>query len=270
MLITGGTISKGTVGDLFGLGRVLDELEHRLAPDHRAGGDGEGLADLEGRRLHHGGDPRRGGHVPGQIGDAPEQAGAAGVDGGLPRHRAEDRVVAGGGGVDEVVSQETDTEVVAVVEVGVGHDRLDRLGGGEVGLEHAVQQGVVGPGRVGETAITFGRRHASRRRWRSWPYSRSKIGSPHGQLPGPPAEPAGQAEGLPAGPEAAELVERRPGQHEIQGAGGVRPVVVCLVVISDLGHVVLASSGATTRRRMIFPVGPLGRLSTSHTRRGYL
>ena len=37
-----------------------------------------------------------------------------------------------------------------------------------------------------------------------------------------------------------------------------------------LAHGALVSSGAVTSRRTIFPVGPLGRLSTSHSRRGYL
>jgi hypothetical protein len=211
--------------DPVGLGRVLDQLEHGGAMDHCAGGDGEGLAHLEGRRLDHGGYPGCGRHVPGQVGGAPQEAGPAGVDGGLPGHRAEDRVVARGGRVDQVVDQEPDPQVVAEVEVGVGDDRLGGLGGGEIGLKHAVQHRVARPGRVAEAPVPFGRRQG-RGADGDPAVLAEKIVPPHDQLPGPPAEPSGQAESLPPGPKATELAERRPRQHQVQGSGAVRPAVV--------------------------------------------
>src|SRR5262249_20724035 len=69
--------------------------------------------------------------------------------------------------------------------------------------------------------------------------------------------------------EAAHRAERGIDEQRVQRCRLVGQVA-CLVWGHGVGHGAASSSGTVISRLRIFPVGPLGKASTNHTRRGYL
>ncbi|MCW2705513.1 MAG: hypothetical protein JWQ37_3508 [Blastococcus sp.] len=141
------------LADLLGGGPVLDQLEDVGAQHHRTRAHGDVAAHLEARSVDHGRDPRTRRHVPEEMAGTAQQTAPGGVDRGLGRGGVDQRDVARGGGLDEVVEEEAHALVVAPVEVGVGDELVKRLPGGQVSLDQPAQDRVLGPARIGEPPV---------------------------------------------------------------------------------------------------------------------
>ena len=105
--------------DLLGRRRVLDQLEHLGAEDHRARRDGQIAAHLECARLDHRRDARRLRHVRSQCPEPAQRAQAAGVHQRLDCGRVQQRIVARRCRSDQVGQDEPQPLVIPPVELGV-------------------------------------------------------------------------------------------------------------------------------------------------------
>ncbi|MCY1294065.1 hypothetical protein D9M70_433470 [compost metagenome] len=136
----------------LGDGLVLDQLQHVIAIDHRAFGGGEVLADLEGVHVHLARHAAVFHQVLGQVGKTVQQALAAGFEEALDRCRV-GHAVGGRHGLGHQVDDEVTATGVLFGEVAVLYPLMQFLAPGKVGLQVALVQRVLAPGRVTETAV---------------------------------------------------------------------------------------------------------------------
>ncbi|MCY1294755.1 hypothetical protein D9M70_440670 [compost metagenome] len=138
--------------DLLGAGLVLDQLQQVVAKHHRAFGQRQVLADLEGVHVDLAGHAAVVHQVLGQVAEAVEQALAAGFEEALDRRRVGHAV-----GRREGLGHQVDDEVAAADvlgrQVAVLDPLVQLLAPGQVGLHVAAVQRVLAPGRVGEAAV---------------------------------------------------------------------------------------------------------------------
>ena len=120
---------------------------------HRSWRHGEILADDERFGCDHCWDERGGGHVRDQGTDAPHGAQAAGVDEGLPRDRADQRVVTRRGSGDEIGQHPLQALVIPPAQAGISKQVLSGPPGGQVRLNGPLEQRVLTPRGIGEPAV---------------------------------------------------------------------------------------------------------------------
>ena len=209
------------------LGGVLDQLEHVGAEHDRARGHRQVGADLERVRLDHRGHPWCGGEVARETTAAVDQVASAGVDDRLEHRGVEQRAVAGGRRLDQVVDDEPHPLVVAPVEVGVVDQATRCRSHRQVGLQCPAEQRVVGPARVGEAPVLLVRRELGT--------AQADPRQLTGQVAGPPHDPArapgqvrGEAQTRDTGQEPAQRVEGSVGEQQVEwgrriGASRRRP-----------------------------------------------
>ncbi|MNM85645.1 hypothetical protein D3C81_977700 [compost metagenome] len=137
---------------LFGDGAVLDQFQHIVAVHHRAFAGAQVLAHFEGIHVHLAGHAAVVDHVLGQVGQAIEQALAAGFEEAFDRSR-----VGQGIGRRHGLGHQVDDELAAADvlgrQVAVADPVLQLLAPGQVGLQVAAVQRVVAPGRVIEATV---------------------------------------------------------------------------------------------------------------------
>ena len=137
---------------LFAHGLVLHQLQQFIAKHHRAGGGGNGLADLEGVLGDLAGQPVVVHQVIEQMAQAADQAVAAGVEQFLDRQRVEQGI----GGRYRIVEQgEGKVRAGAIV---IGHaafvdPAFDLFLPAQVGLQAASVKRIEGPAGVGKTTV---------------------------------------------------------------------------------------------------------------------
>ena len=103
------------------LGRVPDQLEQLGAQDDRAGRGRDVDADLERVAIDAGRQPRRRGHVAGEVAGAAYEVGAALLARRAQRNRVGQQVVGRREGIVHVLEREAHAPLVLLVEPGVGH-----------------------------------------------------------------------------------------------------------------------------------------------------
>jgi len=144
---------------LFRRGVILDQLEQFVAPDHLTRRRGDvlaqnkaaivGLADLQrpGAALQIGGEVLHPAH----------QGFAAGLGQGLQRHGVRRQEVGGREGVGQQAGEELRPAFHARVHVlDAGDQTVHPVRGGQIGLAHHVEHGVLGPGRIAEPLVGRG------------------------------------------------------------------------------------------------------------------
>ena len=149
---------QGHGTDLGCLRRVPDELEDLGPQDDGARCGRDVPAELEGGAVDHLGDPRRRGHVGDEVLGPTDEIQPAAVDHRLGRGGVEERDVARGERLHEVLDEEACAFVVPPVEIGVGDQAIGSPTGREVGLDDPAQHGIRRPCLVGEAPVTPGRR----------------------------------------------------------------------------------------------------------------
>jgi hypothetical protein len=138
---------------------VLDELEDLGAQDDRARRDGEVAPDLEALGVHARRQPWRPGDVAREPPRAARQVGAALVDDRTQDRRVGPREVRGRERVEHIARGEARLALGLPVGVRVGDDAVDGLADR---LEHAAQEPVALPRRVGEAAVALAGRCSER------------------------------------------------------------------------------------------------------------
>ena len=137
----------------LGGGRVLDQLEHRVAEHHRAGRQRQVAAQLEGARVHLRGHAAVVREVADHVAQAGHQAAAAGLDHALQCARVADQRVRRRERLRPQRHHELCALAVLRVERRAVHQRGERLRPGEIGLRRAPVEGVRLPRLVGEALV---------------------------------------------------------------------------------------------------------------------
>jgi hypothetical protein len=247
------------------LRRVVDQLERPGLQHHRPLGGGDGFADGECVGIHHGRDPGLGQHVAGEGFQPAHGAQSAGVDHCFPADRAEQRVVGRRQPLDDVVEDEPHRLRVAPIQLRVAQQRVGRLRRGQVRLHCSLQQGISLPCRIDEAFVTLrGDTFAGP------DGDRAQFAGQGGAAVSEGALPFGEID-----PEAGPGSIREHAAGESSGGVGQQQVQRCGEFVGARDRVrhdcvALSVVGTVTSRRRILPVAPFGRLSTIHTRRGYL
>ena len=268
--MVGGTISNGVERTFVVCGVYWISSNMSVRSTTAPGRDRDVLAHLERVGLHHRRHPRRGREVAHEPASAGDQAAAAGVDRPLEDLGVEHRVVARGRRLDQVVDDEAHPLPVAPAEVGVVDQPAGRLARGQVALEGTTQQRVLGPALLrGEaTVLLVG-------------LDVRAAGADPGQLTGQPGAPSYDAERVTGEPgrepdagharqEPAQRAARGVGQQQVERRGRVGLPLLLGLERAHQDDASVTSSGASTSRRRILPVGPLGSSSTIQMCRGYL
>jgi len=141
---------------LLGDRLVLDQLQYVIAKHYRAFGGAQALADFKGAHVDLARHAAVMHHVLGQVGQAIEQALAAGFEEALDCRRV-GRAVGGGHGFGHQVDHEVAATDVLFRQVAVADPVVQFLAPRQVGLQVAFVQRVLAPGRVVKaTVIVFG------------------------------------------------------------------------------------------------------------------
>ncbi|MNZ89416.1 hypothetical protein D3C78_1083400 [compost metagenome] len=137
---------------LFGDGAVLDQLKHVIAVHHGAFAGAEVLAHFKGVHVDLAGHATVVDHVLGQVGQAVEQALAAGFEETFDRRRV-GQGIGRCHGFGHQVDDELPTADVLGRQVAVADPVLQLLAPGQIGLQVAAVQRVLAPGRVLEATV---------------------------------------------------------------------------------------------------------------------
>ena len=205
--------------DLVGLRRVLDQLQHLVAEHDPAGRRGDVVSQDEAAAIDHLRKPRRG-QVRCQLPAPAHQAQPRAVDRCLGRGRVDQRYVARSGRLGDVLDQELHALAVSRVEISVDEQLLGRLAAGQVELDQPLQQGVLGPGDVGEPAVA-----TTRHQGRGAGQDAAGLDTELAQPPRGDARRAGEGDRPPRGghvrDESADRAERGVNQQGVEW-GSVR------------------------------------------------
>ena len=144
--------------DRLGLRRVLDQLEHLVAVDDRAGGGRQVLADGERLAVDHRRHPVVVPQVADPVGQPAADAAAAGVVQALDGRGVSGEEVGRRQGLPEQDRPEAQPLDALAGQAQVVEIALHRGAPGEVALHGRPEQGVLLPGRVGEALVALLRR----------------------------------------------------------------------------------------------------------------
>ena len=177
--------------DRLGLGFVLDQLHELVAENHLAGRGGQVAAHLEGARVHLAGPTAVVHHVVDEVLEPAHNAHSVRFGGLAQRGRIRHQEVGGRHGVHQQPQREGCLVFAVLVETPGGHQLVDQVGPGEVGLPLAEEPGVLVPGGVSEAAVLGGGEQrrlglgAERPRRHAGGGAGQAPGEPHARLPDP-------------------------------------------------------------------------------------
>ncbi|MNF70171.1 hypothetical protein D3C84_520720 [compost metagenome] len=141
-----------TLVHLLGGGAVLDQFQHVVAENHGPLAGAQALADFEGAHVDLARHAAVVDQVLGQVGEAVEQALAAGLEEAFDR-RGVGRAVGRGHGFGHQVDHEVPAADVLIGEVALVYPVVEFLAPRQVGLQVAFVKRVLAPGRIVEATV---------------------------------------------------------------------------------------------------------------------